>query len=316
MLSQDIDCQKCACSNKLGTIYCRNCGTKLKFDKRLLDTHKNQKVKKILKRVVKAIFVLALIGVIGMAFCPWLFPEVEKITDPEEISAVITTCKEIDDALAKKTSKAEYEFTPAEATLAANYLATEHEKKKATQQASMGFSSAALGGTGKMGKKNELGGTVSSMELKPKAAPVKAAPTYQQSENARLIAWRKRKNEDAKNAGKPVLSPKFDFIITVKDDKTLCVVLKDKWLKIIPARLELCIIPKLKINAKEKTQVLEYEITSAHLGHLPIPLYLKEQIIELFEEMIMQERKWAKQYFGYIKNIEIVNDKIKVTLSK
>jgi hypothetical protein len=316
MLHQNIDCQKCACSNKLGTIYCRNCGTKLKFDKRMLDTQKNQKVKKILKRAVKAIFILILLSIIGMAFCPWWFPEVEKITDPEEITAVITTCKEIDDALAKKTSKAEYEFTPAEATLAANYLATEHEKAKKAQQASMGFSSAALDGTGKMGEKAELGGTVSSMELEPKTAPVKAAPNYQQSENARLIAWRKRKNEDAKNSGKPILSPNFDFIITVKDDKTLCVVLKDKWLKIIPARLELCIIPKLKINAKEKTQVLEYEIASARLGHLPIPLYLKEQIIELFEEMIMQERKWAKQYFAQIKNVEIVNDNINITFSK
>ncbi len=315
MLSQDIDCQKCACSNKLGTIYCRNCGTKLKFDKRMLDTHKSQKVKKVLKRAVKALFVLAVLTVIAMAFCPWWFPEVEELTDEEEVAAVLTTCKEIDETLAKPNTNASYEFTPAEATLAANYLALEHEKVKAKQQAAMSFgSSAQLGGTGKMGGSSVSGDV--SLKLKPKAAPVKAVPSYQQSENARLIAWRKRKNEDAKNAGKPVLSPNFDFIITLKDDKTLSIVLKETWLKFIPARLELCIVPKLKINAKEKTRVLEYEITSAHLGHLPVPLYLKEQIIKLFEEMIMQERKWAKQYFGYIKNIEIVNDKIRVTFSK
>jgi len=315
MLSQDIDCQKCACSNKLGTIYCRNCGTKLKFDKKMLDTHKSHKVKKVLKRAFKAIMVLAVLSVIGMAFCPWWFPVVEKITDPEEISAVITTCKEIDDALGKLTSKARYEFTPAEATLAANYLATEHEIKKAEQQTAMSFSSSSkLGGTGKMG-----GAAVSSevdMKLKDKTAPVKAVPNYQQSENARLIAWRRRKNEDAKNAGKPILSPNFDFVITVKDDKTLSIVLKETWLKFIPARLELCIIPKLKINVKEKTQVLEYEISSARLGFLPIPLYLKEQIIELFEEMLMQERKWAKQYFAKIKNIEIVKGNINITFGK
>jgi len=311
MLTQDVDCQKCGCSNRLGTIYCRNCGTKLKFDKRMLDTHKGQKVKKILKRAVKAIFVLAILAVIGMAFCPLWFPEVTKITNPEEISAVITTCNEIDDALAKKNSKASYELTPAEATLAANYLALEHEKKKVKQRASMSFSSGSLGGTGKMGGSSISGDA--SLKLKDKSAP--AQPAYVDPENARLQAWRKRKQEDAKNAGKPTLSPNFDFIITVKDDKTLSIILKETWLKFIPARLEVGIVPKLEINAKEKTQVLRYEISSAHFGHLPIPLYLKEQILELFEEMIMQERKWAKQYFTKIKNIEIIKGNIYVTFS-
>jgi hypothetical protein len=311
MLTQDVDCQKCGCSNKLGTIYCRNCGTKLKFDKKMLDTHKGQKVKKILKRAVKAIFILAILAVIGMAFCPLWFPEVAKITNPEEISAVITTCEEIDDALAKKTSKASYEFTPAEATFAANYLALEHEKKKVKQRAAMGFSSGSLGGTGKMGGSSVSGDA--SLKLEDKSAP--AQPAYVDPENARLQAWRKRLQEDAKNSGKPILSPNFDLIITVKDDKTLSIVLKETWLKFIPARLELNIVPKLEINAKEKIQILRYELRSARFGYLPIPLYLKEQILELFEEMIMQERKWAKQYFTKITNIEIIKGNINITFS-
>ena len=311
MLSQDIDCQKCACSNRLGTIFCRNCGTKLKFDKKMLNTQKNKKAKKAFKRAVKAIFALAILGVIGIAFSPWGFPEVTKITDPEEYSAVITTCGEIDTALSKKRSQAEYEFTPAEATLAANYLATEHEKKR-KKQAAMSFSSASLGSTGKLGG-SSVGGRV-SLKQEDKSAPAKT--TDVDPEIARLRAWKKRKLEDAENAGKAILSPHFDFVITVKDDKTLCVVLKDKWLKFLPARLELCIIPKLIINAEEKTQVLEYEISSARLGLLPIPLYLKEQIIALFEEMLVQERKWAKQYFTQITNIEIVQGNINVTFSK
>ena len=314
MLSQNIDCQKCACSNKLGTIYCRNCGTKLKFDKKMLDSHKSQKVKKILTRALKAVLVLAILGIIGMAFCPWGFPVAERVTDPEEISAVLTTCSEIDNALSKQTSKARYEFTPAEATLAANYLAVEHERKKAGQAEAMSFSSSSsLGGTGKLGGAS-LGGKV-DMKLKDKTVATPSVPAYQAEERARILAWRKRKSERGLKP-KDILSPNFDFVITVKDDKTLSVVLKDKWLKILPARLELSVIPKLKINVKERTQILEYEISSARFGFLPIPLYLKEQIIELFEEMIMQERKWAKEYFARIKNVEIVKGNINVTFGK
>lgn len=312
---QDVDCQKCGCSNKLGTIFCRNCGTKLKFSKALLNTQKSQKVKKTVKRALKAAFVLAIIAVIFMAFCPWGFPTVQKITDKEEIAAVITTCQEIDDALTKESSNASYEFTAPEATLAANYLSLEHEKSKKKQQASMSFSSGGLGSTGKMGG-SSLGGDV-SLDLPDKsAAPTETSPSYAQSENARLIAWRKRKQEDRIKAGKPILSEHFDFIITVKDDKTLCIVLKEIWMKFIPARLEICVVPKLKINAKERTQVLEYEITSARLGLLPIPIYFKDHVISLFEEMLVQEREWAKNYFSKIKNIEIVNENINVTFGK
>lgn len=314
MITQEIDCHKCGCSNKLGTVYCRNCGIKLKFNKAMLDTHKGKKIKKTVSRAFKALLTLTVLAVIAMAFCPWFFLEIKKITDKEEFEAVLTTCKEIDETLAKPHSKASYKFTPAEATLAANYLALEHEQVKAKQRAAMTFSSGSLGGTGKMGG-SSVGGDV-SLKLAPKEAPFKSVPSYEQSENARLVAWRKRKQEDAKNSGKPVLSPNFDLIITIKDEKTLSIIVKETWLKFIPARLELAIVPKLKINTKEKTQVLEYEITSARLGHLPVPLYLKEHIIALFEEMIMQERAWAKQYFGYIKNLEIVNNNIVVTMSK
>ena len=310
---QDVDCQKCGCSNKLGTIYCRNCGTKLKFSKALLNTQKSQKIHKTIKRAIKAMLVLALIAVVAMAFCPWGYPSVQKITDKEEISAIITTCQEIDDALSKKNIRAKFEFTAPEATFAANYLSLEHEKETKKQKAAMTFSSGGLGGTGKLGG-SSVGGDV-SMDLpeKTEAAAKKTELTPEQKENERLIAWRKRKQEDRLKAGKPILSEHFDFIITIKDDKTLCIVLKEVWMKFIPARLEICVVPKLKINEKEKTQTLEYEITSARLGLLPIPMYLKEHVIALFEEMLMQEREWAKDYFRTIKNIEIVKDNIKVT---
>jgi hypothetical protein len=312
MLTQDIDCQKCGCSNRLGTICCKNCGTKLKFNKSLLNKHKSQKVKKAIKRAFNAILVLVILIVIGMTFWTRDFPDVPKVTDHEEISAVITTCQEIDDTLARQSSKADYQFTAPELTLAANYLSLEHEIKS-RQQAAMGFGTNSLGGTGKMGGAS-ISGKV-NMTL-PGSNPDPAKKAYVDPEIKRKIAWMKRKQEERKNAGKPVLSPNFDFVITIKDDKTLSIVLKEIWLKFIPARLEVCVVPKLKINAKAGTKVLEYEIVSARLGHLPIPLYFKDYIISLFEEMLMQERAWAKKYFKYIKNIEIIDENIKVTIGK
>jgi len=310
---QDVDCQKCGCSNRLGTVFCKNCGTKLKFSKALLDTQKGKKVKKTIKRAVKAVIVLIIIVVIAMAFCPWGFPEVKKVTDKDEITAILGTCKEIDDTLAKADSKANYEFTAPEATFAANFLTLEHEKETQKGSAPMTFSSQGLAGPGKMGGAS-VSGKVNMTLPNKSAAP--AASKYIDPEIERKRAWMKRKQEDRKNANKPKLSPNFDFTITIKDDKTLCVVLKDIWLKILPARLEVCIVPELKINAKEKTQVLEYKISSARFGHLPVPLYFKTYIIDLFEEMMMQERAWAKQYFKNIKNIEIADQYIKITIGK
>jgi hypothetical protein len=312
-MMQDIDCQKCGCSNRLGTVFCKNCGTKLKFSKQLLDTQKGKKVKKTVKRAVKAVIILAIIVVIGMAFCPWGFPEVKKVTDKEEITAIIGTCQEIDDALAKESSKASYEFTAPEATFAANYLSLEHEKKTKTASAPMTFDSKGLGSTGKMGGASMTGPGSLKSAGGDDAPP---APKYTDPEMERRRAWMKRKQEARKNAGKPELSPNFDFIITIKDDKTLCIVLKEVWLKIIPARLEVCIVPNLIVNAKERTQVLEYNISSARFGHLPVPLYFKDYILDLFEEMLMQEREWAKRYFKRIKNVEIANQYIKVTVGK
>jgi len=315
MLTQDIDCQKCGCSNRLGTIYCKNCGTKLKFNKALLNTHKNQKVKKTIKRAFNAILVIVILLIICMTFLPWGFPDVKKITDKEEISAVITTCQEIDDTLSKQSSKADYQFTAPEVTLAANYLSLQHEIKSKQTGGAMSFSSEKLGGIGKMGNESvSVRGKV-KLKLEDKSA-TPAKKTYVDPEMERKRAWMKRKQEDKKNAGKPVLSPNFDFIITVKDDKTLSIVLKETWVKFLPARLEVCVVPKLKIDAKAGTKVMEYEISSARLGHLPIPLYFKDYIISLFEEMMMQERAWAKKYFEHIKNIEILDENIKVTIGK
>jgi uncharacterized Zn finger protein (UPF0148 family) len=320
MLSQNVDCQKCGFSNKLGTIYCRNCGTKLKFDKKALDTEKNRHVKKIISRSIKAIIVLVVLIIAGMAFLPWGFSEPQKITDSEELKAIVTTCDEIDDVLSRDQGKAEYEFTVPELNYAIAYLTIEHEKKvkKPSSSTPMAFGSGAsnLGGVTKLGG-GDLG-SKPSMELKSKAADAAPPePTYVDNENARRQAWKKRKIEDAKNAGKRTdRSPHFDFIVSIKDDKTLSVVAKERWIKYLPCRIELYVQPEVVINQEDNSRKLRFKITKAYFGHLPLPLFMEEHIVALFEEVVMQEREWAKQYLEKLQNVEINNDLIKITVGQ
>ena len=314
---QNVDCQKCGCSNKLGTIFCRNCGTKIKFDKALLESTKGKQTKKTAKRAANAFIIILVLAFLGAAFCPWGFTKAPQDTDPEQKQAVMNNCLEIDKMLAKKYGgKLDFEFTPAEATMVANYLATEHEKPKTKISADIGFgSSRELGGVTKLSSGSDKMQGVGKMEFEKKETAPRPK-TYDQKEAERLQKWRKSKREAAENAKKPKLSPNFDFTIGIKDKRTLSIVLKDKWIQYIPARLEICVVPKMEVNAKEKTQTLTFKVSSARFGHVPIPLYFKEHILMLFEEMMMQERKWAKQYFKAIQNVEVIDDKIKVTFYK
>ena len=325
MFSQDIDCHKCGCSNKLGTVFCRNCGAKLKFSKQLMDSSKSKRVKKIFMRAINAGIVLAVLIIIGMAFCPFGFPAAPKLPSETEIAATLVTCQEIDTTLGREYGKVTFEFTPAEATFAANYLAVEHERKRPGASGTgtsrglggvgkMGTSSD-LGGTGKMGTSSDLGGT-GKMQFEEKPDPSSSGGDYVDPDLVKRQAWMQRKQKEKLEAGKPKLSPTFDLLVTIKDDKTLSIVVKEEWLHFIPCRLELFIVPKLVVNAKEKKKTMVYELGAARFGYLPLPLYLKDHILSSFESLIMTERKWAKEYLASIKNIEIKNDKICVTFSK
>ncbi len=327
MLNQQVDCHKCGYSNKLGTICCRNCGTKLKFNKRLLDTHKSKRIKNIFKRIIKSCFVLAVITVVVMAFCPFGFPESPRLSDEKEIALAVIACQEIDTLLDRESEEVDFEFSAAEATFAANYLGSEHEKKQIRRAG--GFTSfQPLGGTGKLGAKTklsgtvklgtrtELGGTVKGKMKFADSSPAPSASTYVDPDLARRRAWQKAKHEKKMAGQKTEKNPTFDFIINIKDDKTLSLIVKEQWFGFIPCRLELFVIPKLADAAKDKPRSMEYELSAARFGFLPLPLYLKEQILEAFEALLLPERELAKQYLRYIKNIEIKNGKINVSISK
>ena len=317
MLSQDIDCQKCGFSNKLGTIYCRNCGTKLKFDAGKLDVGKNRRARKLIYRIINALIVIVILVAVAAAFWPWGFPEQQKITDTEEIKATITTCKEIDGVLTKSQGKADYEFSAPELTYAINYLAIEHEREtqKRSKKLTFGSGGSSLGGVSDLGGANL--GSKPSMQLKPKANAAPPQPEFVDQENARRQAWRKRKLEDRKNAGKRTdRSPHFDFTVTIKDQKTLGIIVKEKWLKYVPCRIELHIEPELTAAKEGEEPKLNFKITKAYLGHLPLPLQLKEYIIQMFEEVVMQEREWSKQYLKTLRNVQINDDLIKITIGQ
>lgn len=316
MLTQNIDCQKCGFSNKLGTIYCRNCGAKLKFDKRMLGTEKGGHVKKVISRVIKALVVIVLLVVAGLAFSPWGFPEPQTVSDPEEIKAIVTTCEEIDMQISKDQGKGDFEFTAPELTYAINYLAVEHEKKAAKAAAAppaFGSGGSNLDGVSKLGGADL--GSKPSMQLSKKTDAAPSQPAYVDKENARRQSWQKRKQEDVKNAGKRARSPHFDFVVSIKDEKTLGVTVKERWIKYIPCRLELYLEPVLE-NNDDGTQKLRFKITGAYFGRLPLPLFLEKHIIALFEEVVVQEREWAKHYLQQIQNVQIHDALIKITIAK
>ncbi|MDD5728153.1 MAG: zinc ribbon domain-containing protein [Victivallales bacterium] len=300
---QNIDCQKCGCSNKLGTIFCRNCGTKLKFNK-LMVSPKGQRRMKTFTRALKAVIVIAVLAFLGAVFCPYGFPEVPKITNEDEKSAIIATCTEIDRMLARENGgKLTFEFTAAEATFAANYLAVEH-KKPDTKKKVISFSNPAgnFGGVTKMSSGSGLG-------KKPGLNfPSSSATEKKVKQEARKVT--KKVEEEVEDVSF------FDFTIAIKNSKTLSVVIEDKWMKYIPVRMELNVIPKLVADAETGAEILEYELSSARFGLLPLPLSMKEHILKLFTKMLLQERKWAEQYFKSIRSIEINADMIKVTFFK
>jgi hypothetical protein len=327
MQNQTVDCQKCGCSNVLGTIFCRNCGVKLKFNKSLLDTPRKKQTRKILKRTFNALIFILILGVIGMAFCPVGFPKTEKITDEQEIAALTKICEDIDLLLDRNAGKIKYTFTPAEATFVANYLASQHEIKRPKSFGSSGGigsvgkmgSSSELGGTGKMGERTELGGTGkidfdnSSVKDPGQAAPEDTdddtPPEDSRSRRRRRLAEKKEEKGKEKNLT-------FDFTVNLKGENTIILVLKEKWYDFIPCRLELQVVPELIKGEKKEDQKLNFNVTSARFGYLPLPLYLKEHILDLFKELMLTEREWAVKYFKYLKNVEIENKEITVSFSK
>ncbi|MDD5698096.1 MAG: zinc ribbon domain-containing protein [Victivallaceae bacterium] len=303
MLPTNIDCHKCGYSNRLGTLYCRNCGVKLKFDKNLV-VHKNKRVRKVIWRAVKSIVFITAVTILALAFFPFGFPETPKLTDEKEIAELLGKCSEVDVLPEVQFCRIVLELTPAEATFIANYFSREHKKLKgAPPRERPGFNSPLrMGSPGNMGGGSIGVGGRPSMKFAPKPAPGSAAPSAPKPDTP------------PGNAAPAVPVSTFDFSVGIKDDKTLSLVVKDQWFGVLPCRLELFIEPELAADAKTKTQTLKYNLTGARFGLLPLPLSLEKHVFSLFKSLIMPERKWADRYLKYVKNIEIKPDQIKITL--
>jgi hypothetical protein len=120
-----VVCQKCRSSNQFGTLFCRNCGEKLKIvDQNHPDFNTGRAIKKIIARIINWAVILSLIGLVGALFVPFGLPSEKEVT-AEDIKKAKEDCEAIDSALRTGKGSVIFNFTPERASWGLNYLLDE-----------------------------------------------------------------------------------------------------------------------------------------------------------------------------------------------
>jgi hypothetical protein len=341
-----VVCQKCRCSNQFGTLFCRNCGEKLKIvDQNHPDFSTGKTIKKIIVRIINLVIVLGLLGLLGALFIPLGLP-VEKEITADDIKKAKEDCEAIDSALKTGKGSVIFKFTPERASWGLNYLLDEKRPMPPVPAAasSSGYarSSAAVSappsavatnaplqsrssGPIKFGSGGLSSGgratTLSAITPPPPPPPPQASqPQAVQAVEATSEAgvWKGHTNPGTRKSESnikedPILTSKYAVEITKARDTS--VILSGKMLYYIPYRLEL--IGELKDSAPDKdgNTSPDFELKSARFGHVTLPSFLKKQGLELFK--LMTSDKKIKAYAGRIKAIKVESeDEIQVTVTR
>ena len=120
-----VVCQKCRCSNQFGTLFCRNCGEKLKIvDQNHPDFKATVAIKKIFFKIINLAIVLGFIAFVAALFVPFGLPP-EKVASGEDIKKAQVDCDAIDAALASGKGSVVFSFSPERASWGMNYLLDE-----------------------------------------------------------------------------------------------------------------------------------------------------------------------------------------------
>ncbi|MHB9139056.1 MAG: hypothetical protein ACYC4Q_06610 [Victivallaceae bacterium] len=120
-----VVCQKCRCSNQFGTLFCRNCGEKLKIvDQNHPDFKASVAIKKVLFKIINLVVVFGFIAFVGALFVPFGLPP-EKVLSGEDIKKAKEDCDAIDSALASGRGSVVFTFNPERASWGMNYLLDE-----------------------------------------------------------------------------------------------------------------------------------------------------------------------------------------------
>jgi len=339
-----VVCQKCRCSNQFGTLFCRNCGEKLKIvDQNHPDFSTGKAIKKIFVRIINLAIILSLIGLVGALFIPFGLP-VEKEVTAEDIKKSKEDCEAIDSALRTGKGSIVFTFTPERASWGINYMLDEKRPMPPMPSAAgapgaarpsvsappTGITTSAPMQTRSSGPIKLTSGSGfssgSHASLPVAAPPPPPPPQASQSEAAQAVeatpeagVWKGHTNPGTIKSGTPVIKqePIFTskYAVDINKDRDACVILSGKMMYYIPYRLEL--IGELKDSEPDKNGDTkpEFELKAVKFGHVPLPSFLKNQGLELFK--LMTSDKKLKAYAGRIKSIKVeAEDAIQITVNR
>ena len=341
-----VVCQKCRCSNQFGTLFCRNCGEKLKIvDQNHPDFSTGKTIKKIVIKIINLAIVLSLIGLVGALFIPFGLP-VEKEISAEDIKKAKEDCEAIDTALKTGKGSVVFSFTPERASWGLNYLLDEKRPMPpvptaaASQSSGSSFTRAAVSappssapisqstgggpikfGAGGLQSHSGRASTISSITPPPQSSPPpSAAPQPEAVQAVEAVpeagVWKGHTNPGIKQSAPlakadPILTSKYT--VDINKDRNASVILSGKMLYYLPYRLELT--GELKDSEPDKNGETrpEFELKSVKFGHVTLPSFLKNQGVELFKTLTSDKK--IKAYAGRIKAVKVQSeDEIQVTV--
>lgn len=333
-----VVCTKCRCSNQFGTLFCRNCGEKLKIvDQNHPDFSTGKTIKKIILKTINLVIVLGLIVLLGALFIPLGLPVEDEMTDAD-ITKARQDCESIDNALKTGKGTAIFTFTPARASWGMNYLLDEKRPMppmptvaSVPSYASPSVSTPPAGitpsapmqsrssGPIKFGSGGLSSGGRSLPSAPPPPTPARQPQMVQAVEaTPEAGVWKGHTSPNQKKAEEtakeePIFTAKY--AVKINNNRNTSVILAGKMLYYLPYRLEL--IGELKDSepdANGNTKP-EFELKSARFGHVPLPSILKKHSLELFK--LMTSDKKIKAYAERIKTIKVESeDAIQVTVNR
>ncbi len=315
-MQQQIVCHKCRCPNKFGTVFCRNCGTKLKVqDLHHPDRARVIKIKRAFVKLVKLLVILAIVALLAALFLPYGMAKYPAVTGEKEIASVQKICENIDKSLAKKSDGFMVSFNPAELTCAVNYLLDPQRPPVkvdavVTPNSIRSFSGGAksLGGNNSLGSGGNLG---QGRDLSSNSGSMTQGNTPSSTK-------KEKKREPSTEEKEEIDQLTVDFAFDITKDLDLRIVITGVMLEVFLYRFEIIGTPGTyrDENDPASKEKLTFDVKSAKYGHLPLPMLVKEHVIALFREIAFSKEN-VESYLKCVKTIDIkAEDHIEIILGK
>jgi type II secretory pathway pseudopilin PulG len=273
---QQVVCTKCRCSNQFGTVFCRNCGKKLPdLDMNHPDRKLQNDVKNILKRLVKLIVVLAILTLLGAIVLPVGF-KTEKKMSQRELDVATKNYELMEKRIKEGDGFNGFVMPPPEAGYIATQMITPALKEKSTEEE-----------------------TETETETETDA-----------------------ESETPVDPGK--------ITCTIFNDE-LTIIYTKKYYKVLQCRIEITgkfhqekieaeteeeDDKKKKSNRKkeEPETELQYTMTGARLGHIPMPKLLFPHMLELFRTIVFNKK--IERAISLVEDVKVDSKSITVSFKQ